>query len=353
MSSVHVVVPGGIDDPSRPSGGNRYDRQVCDALAARGWDVREHAVAGGWPAPDAAAQHALCRAVAGVPDDAVLVVDGLIASAAAAVLVPAALRLRLVVLVHMPLDTEQERAVFGAACAVITTSPWTAARLPSELVSPDRVHVAEPGTDRAGLAPPSADGHRLLCVAAVTRLKGLDVLVAALARLAELPWTCTCVGSLEREPDFAAALRAKLAAGGLTGRVRFTGARTGAGLDAAYHDADLVVLASRSETYGMVVTEALARGLPVLASAVGGVPHALGSAPDGSQPGLLVPPGDPHALAAALRCWLSDAGLRARLRRSARLRRPDLPGWDTTGERVAAAIAAVGMPTAAERGSRR
>jgi glycosyltransferase involved in cell wall biosynthesis len=352
MSRVHVVVPDGIDDPARPSGGNRYDRRLCDSLAALGWDVREHAVPGAWPAADATALGALQRVLAGVPDDAVVLIDGLIASAAGPVLVPAALRLRLAVLMHMPLGTPQERAVLAAARSVITTSPWTAHHLRHQ-VAAECLHVAEPGADPAALAPPSRAGNRLLCVAAVTALKGLDVLVAALARVTERPWTCVCVGTLEREPAFAAALRAEVTAAGLGEQVRFVGPRTGAALDAAYHDADLVVLASRSETFGMVVTEALARGIPVLASDVGGVPHALGRAPGGTRPGLLVPPDDPPALAAALRHWLGAPDLRERLRHAARERRDSLPGWDVTAARVAAALPGVGRPIAADRGSPR
>ena len=103
MTAVHVVVPDGIDDPARPSGGNAYDRRVCRGLAAIGWSVREHAVAGSWPRPDAAACAALAGVVQRIPDGAVVLLDGLIASAAPEVLVPQAGRLRLVVLVHMPL----------------------------------------------------------------------------------------------------------------------------------------------------------------------------------------------------------------------------------------------------------
>jgi glycosyltransferase involved in cell wall biosynthesis len=100
-----------------------------------------------------------------------------------------------------------------------------------------------------------------------------------------------------------------------------------------------MVLASRAETYGMVVTEALARGVPVVATEVGGVPEALGHGADGSRPGLLVPPDDPAALAAALRAWLDDAALRGRLRRAARERRESLRGWSTTTSVLAGVLA--------------
>ena len=122
-------------------------------------------------------------------------------------------------------------------------------------------------------------------------------------------------------------------------RVRFAGARTGAELDRAYASADLLVLASRAETYGMVVTEALARGVPVLAADVGGVTEALGRGEDGTRPGLLVAPGDPAALGAALRSWLGDADLRGRLRRAAEERRDSLRRWPATASVVAGVLA--------------
>ena len=138
------------------------------------------------------------------------------------------------------------------------------------------------------------------------------------------------MGSLERDPAFVDELRRRSLDGGLGERVTFPGPRSGADLDRSYAAADLLVLASRAETYGMVVTEALARGVPVVAAEVGGLPEALGHGADGTRPGLLVPPGDPAALGAALRAWLGDAELRERLRRAARERRASLARWPAT-----------------------
>jgi glycosyltransferase involved in cell wall biosynthesis len=191
-------------------------------------------------------------------------------------------------------------------------------------VPPQRVHVAPPGVAPAPLAEGSEAGDRLLCVAAVIPRKGHDVLLDALATIDDLPWSCVCVGA--RTPGFPPARST---------RARFVGPRTGEALDAAYAEADLLVLPSRAETYGMVVTEALARGLPVLATDVGGVPEALGAAPDGKRPGVLVRPADAAALATELRRWLTDAGWRERLRAAARSRREHLPDWDDTVRRVA------------------
>ncbi|MFJ6194692.1 glycosyltransferase family 4 protein [Micromonospora sp. NPDC092111] len=331
MRAVHVVLPGDIDDPAAPSGGNTYDRRVCAGLTAAGWTVREHGVPGQWPHPDEPARAHLAGVLAALPDGAVVLLDGLVASAVPELLAGQAGRLRQVVLVHMPLDDDAEAAALAHADAVVTTSGWTRDRLLARYrLDPARVRVATPGVDPADPAPGTAAGTGLLCVAAATPPKGHDVLLDALTGLADRPWTLDFVGSLDRDPAFVAGLRRRVERNGLAGRVRWHGPLTGPALDAAYAGADLLVLASHAETYGMVVTEALARGVPVLASTVGGLPEALGRCADGTAPGVLVPPGDPVALAGALRRWLHSADLRDRLRRAARDRRADLAGWPET-----------------------
>ncbi len=339
MDVVHVMLPGDIDDPATPSGGNAYDRRVCRGLAALGWTVREHPVPGGWPHPGAGERAALAGVLAALPDDAVVLLDGLVASTVPEVLTSYARRLRLVVLVHLPLDGEVEARALAAAAGVVATSGWTRRWLLDRYaLPPDRLSVAAPGVTAAPVAPGTPAGTRLLCVAAVTPVKGHDVLATALAAVADLDWTCDCVGALTRDPAFVDRLRRQLAAAGLADRVRLPGPRVGVALDAAYAAADLLVLPSRRETYGMVATEALARGLPVLGSDTGGLPETLGHAPDGTRPGLLVPPGEPDALAGALRRWLTRPRLRARLRHAAWQRRDTLTDWTITVDRLAAAL---------------
>jgi glycosyltransferase involved in cell wall biosynthesis len=345
---VHVVVPDGVDDPALPSGGNAYDLQVCRALAEIGWPVHVHPVPGSWPRADAAAYAALADVVQQIPDGAVALLDGLVASTAAEVLVPQANRLRLVALVHMPLGQgtadrdarTREGAVLSAVASVVTTSAWSR-RILLDLYSlpGDRVHIAEPGVDAAPLSPGTTTGSALLCVAAVIPGKGHDVLLDALARITDLAWDCLCVGTVDRDPAFAESLRRRVLDAELADRVRFAGPRIGADLNRSYAAADLLVLASHAETYGMVVTEALARGLPVVATDVGGVAEALGRGTGGMRPGLLVPPDDSDALAAALRTWLDDAELRLALRRAARERRASLSGWSTTTSVLAGVLA--------------
>jgi glycosyltransferase involved in cell wall biosynthesis len=343
VKAVHFIVPAGIDDPARPSGGNTYDRRIARGLAAAGWTVHVHEVSGSWPSPDTQSLSTLAGAVGLIPDGALVLLDGLVASPAPHVLASESGRLRLVVLVHMPLGEatdggvrEREETALSAAASVLTTSAWTRRAL-LELYSlpSDRVHVAEPGVDRAELAPGTATAGALLSVAAVVPGKGHDLLLDALAPLRDRRWQCSCIGSLERDPVFVERLRRRLLADRMEARVSFSGPQAGADLACSYAAADVLILPSRAESFGMVVAEALARGLPVVAAEVGGVPEALGHGADGTRPGLLVPPGDSIALRDAIRSWLEDAELRRRLRRAARERRASLADWSTTTAAVA------------------
>jgi glycosyltransferase involved in cell wall biosynthesis len=343
MTILHVVLPKGVDDPMRPSGGNRYDRRLCDGLVGLGWDVREHEVQGPWPHADPAGLARLADVLAAVPSGGLVLLDGLLASAAVAVLVPQASRLRLAALVHMPRPdgiptAADEVAALRATRAVITTSDWTRRRLEDEGVPADRLHLALPGVDPAATAPGSATGSRLLAVGAVTPDKGQDLLLDALHRIAGLDWTCTLAGPVDRTPGFVDDVRTRAAA--LAGRVRLAGPLGRAALADVYHGADVLVLPSRTESFGLVVLEALAAGLPVLGFRVGGVPEALalGGREDS---GLLVEPASAAALAGALTAWLTDGGLRARLRAAAAAARTALPGWSGTARRVAAVLATV------------
>ncbi len=339
---VHLLVPPGIDDPTRPSGGNVYDRRLADELPGLGWTVRELRDT---------------RALAALPDDTVVVVDGMVGVHEADGVTTQAGRLRLVALVHMPFGPTApaatraallaaERALVTASRTVVVPSEWARQCLVDTYDLPaDRVVVVPPGADPAPTEVGSDDdtaGRRLLCVGVVAAHKGQDVLVRALAGLRDVPWECTVVGALDVEPTFVAQLVEAIRAAGLADRVQLAGPRTGDDLAKTYQDADLLLLPSTHEAYGLVVLEALTHRLPVVASDVGGVPEAVGTTATGDRPGLLVPAGDAAALSAALRDWLTDADLRARLRSAAAARRSALPTWSTTASRVADVLRRVG-----------
>ena len=350
---VHVVVPEGFDNPGRPTGGNVYDRRVCAGLAETGWDVLVTTVAAAWPVPGSGARADLARIVSAIPDGEIVLIDGLIASPAAAQLLPHAGRIRMTVLLHMPLATvldthhdasaqRSEGVVLRAATGVVVTSEWTRRQVLTRYAIPaHQVHVARPGVDRVA-APARPVRGRLICVGVLGRHKGQDLLVEALAHLAERDWHCVLAGPLDRDPAYVEQLQARITCLGYGHRIRLSGVLTGAALSHAYTTADLLVAPSRSETYGMAVTEALAHGLPVIAAAVGGLPEALGSTADGTRPGQLVPPGDPAALAATLADWLDDERHRCRLRAAARQRRSTLRSWEQTTQEIANALTAHG-----------
>ncbi|WP_243074441.1 glycosyltransferase family 4 protein [Microbacterium sp. SS28] len=337
MNTVAFVVPEGIGDPQRVSGGNVYDARVSDGLAQIGWDMRTMTTE-----PNAAA-----APLSQLADGALVLIDGLVAARSAAAVEAESWRLRIVVLAHMvasafpdadPRDVAGERQALAAARRVVATSAWTKAELVERgLVEPDRIVVAPPGTDAAAPALGSARGTALLCLGVVAPHKGQDVLVEALADLdADVDWTCTIAGSLETIPAFAHRVADDAAA--LGERVRMPGVLAGTALDDAYRDADLLVAPSRVEAYGMAVTGALGRGIPVVASDVGGIPEAV--AP--GHAALLVPPGDARALADALERWMADPRLRERLTAAARSGRERRPLWSDTAARVAAALEEAG-----------
>ncbi len=348
-AETHFVVPSGIDDPTHPSGGNRYDRRVVDSMLGLGRSVHEHLLV---------ETEDLRVVLAGLPDGAVVVVDGLIASTAPDALVPAAERLRIVVLLHMPLAEAipnesvrlAERAVLTAAAGVVTTSDWARSWVVEHHgLAPAKVWVATPGVDPAPAAWPFPPGGRLLCLAPVTRAKGHDTLLAALAQLEDLDWVCTCIGALDLEPSFVDDLTVVAEQAGIGDRLELTGPLTGPALRAALADADLLVSASRRESYGMAVAEALSHGVPVVVTDVGGHAEAVGRLPDGSPAGVLLPPDDPDALAAELRLWLCDHEERRRLRAAATERRTTLGSWAVTARRLANALDAVAMNPIAAR----
>lgn len=343
--TFHLVVPGPLD---QRTGGYLYDRRIVEGLRARGREVRVHEVPGRFPDPDDEARTGLAQALDACPDGAVVVVDGLAGGALPDVLSPASDRLRLVALVHHPLADESgldpdtaarfrtlEARTLQAVDGVVVTSPHTARRLEELGVEPGRVRVVEPGTEPAAPAVGPGPGAppRLLTVGTVSPRKGHDVLVDALGRIREMDWVCVCAGSLSRAPDFAGEVRRRVGEAGLESRILFVGELDAEELEAAYASATLFVLASRFEGYGMALTEALARGLPVVATTGGAIP---GTVPSGA--GVLVPPGDADALAGALTRLLEDGSALGVLARGAREAAAAFPDWASRAPAFEAAL---------------
>jgi glycosyltransferase involved in cell wall biosynthesis len=342
------AVPG---DLATPTGGYAYDRRMIEELQRLGWQVDVIDLGAGFPHADASLKAAARMRLAAAPEGCPVVVDGL----AFGVLPEAAHELRertpLVALVHHPLALESglspaegqalmisERAALAAARGVVVTSPSTAKLLRGHYAVPaDRIAVAPPGSDRAAAAPGSSDGMvRLLAVGAVVPRKGFDVLIAALALLAKLPWRLAIAGDRSRDPAAAARLDADIARHGLAGRIEVLGALPADCIAALYAGADLFVLASRHEGYGMAFAEAMAHGLPVIGTTAGAIPDTVPPAA-----GVLVAPDDVAALADALRTLIENPERRRRLASAAHAAAQALPTWPDSARLFAGAIEAL------------
>ena len=343
------VVPGDLDSAT---GGYAYDRRIIAGLRASGWAVDVISLAAGFPFPDAGTRAEAARRVAAIRDGSLVVADGLAFGALPELADRHGGRLRWVALVHHPLALEtgltgvqrrrlldSERRALATARGVIVTSVATARELADLGVPAPCVRVVTPGTDPAPLAVGSgADeatlGLSLLCVATLIPRKGHAVLIEALLGLLDRPWTLHCVGGA-RDADTARALRDAIDAHGLHARVRMHGEVPSSALDVLYHRADVVVLPSYFEGYGMVLAEALARGLPVVSTTAGAIPDTVPG-----DAGILVPPGDASALRAALAGLLDERDRRVRLAAGARAARATLPTWPQVVGRFADALMA-------------
>jgi glycosyltransferase involved in cell wall biosynthesis len=344
--ALAFVVSGRLD---QLTGGYLYDHQVVEGLRARGHAVEVIELPGRYPDADADSREAAAHALAQLPDDYAVVIDGLALPGLAGALPRHARRLTLVGFIHHPLSLETglsaeearhyaqlEAELWPLLTGAICPSEHTARAVRASGLATDRVAVVPPGVrlPEHQATPPTVphaaatDGRlQLLAVGTITPRKGHALLVDALARLhqqqPELDWCLTCIGSLDRDPAAAQALRQRIADHGLTERITLRGEQPAAQLTAAYQHADLFVLPSHHEGYGMVFTEALAHGLPIISTTAGAIPDTVPASAS-----LLVPPGDEAALRHALARALSDPTLRAKLAAGACHAALSLHDWD-------------------------
>jgi len=349
MPSLALVVPG---DLATRTGGYGYDRRILAGLKARGWTAAVVALDASFPLPTPPARAHAVRSLAAIPDGSLVMIDGLALGAMPSEIEREQQRLRLVGLVHHPLAHEtglepavaaalevSERRALAAVRHVVVTSRGTADGLLRYGVDRHRVTVVEPGTDPAPLAARDSSSERmdnslhLLCVASITPRKDHQVLIDALAMLSDRQWQLRCAGALDRDSPTVVRLRARIDEAGLTGRVWLLGDLNEAEVAAEYHRADVFVLPTQHEGYGMAVAEALARGLPVISTPTGAIADLVGAAA-----GILVAPRDVAGLAHALRRIMDDTTLLAELAAGARRVRSHLPTWDDATGKMAAVL---------------
>ena len=345
MPKVVFAIPG---DLASPTGGYAYNRHVMALLSKEDLSVEHLPLPGSFPHPSAADLATTTRALAGIAADAVILFDGL-AFSALPVEIVRNIRQPIVAIVHHPLSFEpglsdvrqrelkaSETAALTFARAVIVSSPTTRTILSQEFgVHIERIVIAVPGTIQVPRAHGSGGTPSMLTVGAISPRKGYDVLIDALARIAKRPWQATIVGSTERDPVTATSIADAIMERKLSKRVVMTGEVDDRRLSEIYDRADLFVLSSHYEGYGMVLAEALARGLPIVTTTGGA---AAETAPDGAA--LKVPPGDAAALASAIARILDEPMLRRQMADESWRAGQMLPGWDATAAIIANAIKA-------------
>jgi glycosyltransferase involved in cell wall biosynthesis len=340
---IVFAIPGDID---APTGGYGYDRRLLREWRAADVTACHLALPATFPFPTSADLATTERLLAETAPDDVLLVDGLAFGAFPEALA-ARFSQRLVALVHHPLALEtgldpetiaalrhSERLALRHARAVVVTSPATRDTLVADYgVAQDGIAVAVPGTDPAPRAT-AADGSelRLLAVGSIIPRKAYDVLIEALATIADRHWTLTIAGSPDYAPRTAEELRARIARSGLADRILLVGAVDSQKLAELYDKTDLFVMPSLYEGYGMVLTEALARGLPIVCTLSGAGADAL---PEAAA--LKILPGDATALAKALATLIDAPAERLRRADAAWAAASALPRWRDTARIVAEA----------------
>lgn len=230
-------------------------------------------------------------------------------------------------------EAARERRHLPRIDGVITTSDYCRDVLRDEGFAAERLASVMPGLDAAYRAETVArepGPPRLLTVATLLEGKGLRQLAGVLEGLLDLPWTWEIAGDPGLDPAFATALRERLERSPLADRVRLHGAVAPERMVELYDRCHLFVLPSRFETCSMATMEAMARGLPVVAYRVGGIPERL---PPESR-AMLAPPGDREALGRRLRAALTDSERAAELGRANRRASRGFPTWEESGARA-------------------
>ena len=341
-SDIYFAIPGNL---STNTGGYHYDRRLIAELRKLDTSVKTLALSDKFPFPDESALIDANAIFSSIPDDSIVIVDGLAFGAMKSVTELHKNRIFLIALCHHPLAMEtgltheqknlfleSETRALQCACHVFVTS-WNTRKILVEdfCIQNSKITVALPGTDTSPFALCKGSPPKLLTCASLTQRKGHDVLIRALHQIRHLNWHARFVGDETLEPLWASELKTRVEKRDLSDRVKFVGPVKN--LSSEYQNADIFILPSRFEGYGMVLSEALAHGLPIISTCAGAIPEVV---PESA--GILVEPGNHSALASALEKVMINRDLRIKMQMSARKIALTLPSWGRCAELVVRGI---------------
>ena len=339
---LDFILPGKLQTKT---GGYIYDRRIVEGLKSLGWEVSLHCLDPSFPFPTVTALAHARKIFSALHSGNLVIIDGLALSGMPDLLKEHMKRLRLIGLIHHPLALEsglsskkrqilykREKQCLKIVKRTFVTSEWTKKKISDLGIPSNKIRVVIPGTDKATLTNRAFNGLiNMLCVATLTPRKGHSLLFEAVAKLPKDSWHLTCIGSLKRDIPTVKKLRAQLKRLKLIDNVTLLGEISSEELSIHYQNTDLFVLTSHLEGYGMVLAEAVARGLPIICTDAG----AISSTPAG-RAAMLIPEGDLNKLTKALLTVTNEVNFLKQLANRSISVRNDLPTWDQSCEKFSA-----------------
>ena len=339
---ILFIIPGDIN---LPTGGYRYDRKILEQWSSIGLDTQLVSLEGNFPNLETTQIANFTQRADDLPLADVAVIDGLAGGVLPDFVKALSERMPVVALVHHPLFLENglsqnqveklkasEAAGLGWASAIVTTSHETAKTVSSFFgFPPNKIHSVLPGVVRGKISKGSeTETVNLLCVASIIERKGHRFLLDALKGLRELNWHLDCIGMTSSDPELYSDLMQSVDSSDMGDQISFHGSVTEIQIENAYERADIFVLPSLYEGYGMAYAEAIVRGIPVIGTTAGAIPDTVPK-----SCGILVAPQNTSALETALRQMITDNELRHQYRKAALDAEPTFPTWSQSAEAFA------------------
>ena len=304
--NLHFLIPGDIETLA---GSYIYDKRIIEGLKAKGHTVNLQRLADDFPFPSDESLVQCKKIVKSIPKSEPIIVDSLAFGVIPEILEDVAATNPIIALIHVPLSvdpiysayqrtllTSNEQEAFKLASKFVVTSEYTLDVLLNLGIEMPQIKLVVPGIDDFPQKKNFPDKpFKLLSIANMCRSKDHSILVRALSALKDKDWLLDCYGNLDMDREYLSDLQAMIRKNHLQEKILIHGIVSGQELTNAFLNADLFVHPSDFEIYGMALSEALAHGIPVVASTGGGICKTVPS-----KMGQFFKPGDVYGLQSIL-----------------------------------------------------